>query len=351
MAEHTNNYPKLHNSTWPGVVGKGAPGAEPIIPLDTLLELTANADVDGVKYDGVDLWLADPHISIESSKDDVKRVADHIASYGLKIGSFVAPIWAGAGGGSAMGSAEERKRFVEQVKKACKIGQQMRALGIRPSGGVRIDSSCSVTDWEKDPVGNTKRIAETFREAGKVAEDHDEYLFAEGEICWGGMQSWRKNVNLLEEVGMPGVVGYQADMAHSMLFTLGYNSEGDRLLPKDYDWKDRSQLDAAYKKVADALRPWTYDFHVAQNDGTVFGSGDHEKTGRHVQATDPNGKLDVPKNAGYWLRDDSGDLTRKMRHICWDGCMFSNAVMTNQQTWNDVLATMIKVRDAHGWRE
>src|SRR6185295_4433404 len=70
MAQHTNNYPKLHNSTWPGVVGKGAPGAEPIIPLDTLLELTANAEVDGVKYDGVDLWLADPHISIESSKDD-----------------------------------------------------------------------------------------------------------------------------------------------------------------------------------------------------------------------------------------------------------------------------------------
>ena len=213
MAEHTNNYPKLHNSTWPGVVGKGAPGAEPIIPLDTLLELTANADVDGVKYDGVDLWLADPHISIESSKDDVKRVAGHIASYGLKIGSFVAPIWAGAGGGSAMGSKEERAKFVEAVRKACVIGQWMRDMGIRPTGGVRIDSSSGVTDWEKDPAGNTKLIAQTFREAGKVAQDHGEYLFAEGEICWGGMQSWRKNVNLLEEVGMPGVVGYQADMA------------------------------------------------------------------------------------------------------------------------------------------
>ncbi|HJT11129.1 MAG TPA: hypothetical protein VJ790_00850, partial [Dongiaceae bacterium] len=89
MAQHANNYPKLHNSTWPGVVGKGSAGAEPVIPLDTLLELTANAEVDGVKYDGVDLWLADPHISIESANDDVKRIADHIASYGLKVGSFV----------------------------------------------------------------------------------------------------------------------------------------------------------------------------------------------------------------------------------------------------------------------
>ena len=124
------------------------------------------------------------------------------------------------------------------------------------------------------------------------------------------MHSWRENVNLLEMVDMPGVVGYQADMAHSMLFTLGYNAEKDRLLPEGYDWKDRSQLDAAYKKVADALRPWTYDFHVAQNDGTVFGSGDHEKTGRHCQVDDPNGKLDIAKHAGYWLRDDKGNLTK-----------------------------------------
>ncbi len=134
-----NNYPKLHNATWPGVVGKGAPGAEPIIPLDRLLELTSKAEVDGVKFDGVDLWLADPHISIDSDKDQVKRVADHIASFGLQVGSFVAPIWAGAGGGSAMGAEEERKRFISQVRKAAAIGQQMRELGIRPSGGIRIE--------------------------------------------------------------------------------------------------------------------------------------------------------------------------------------------------------------------
>ena len=165
------------------------------------------------------------------------------------------------------------------------------------------------------------------------------------------MHSWREMVKLLETVDRPETVGYQADMAHSMLYTLGYNREEDRILPKEYDWKDRSKLDAAYKKVADALRPWTLDFHVAQNDGTVFGSGDHEKTGRHCQVKDPNGKLDIVKHAGYWLRDDRGNLTKKMRHICWDGCMFPNAVMEEQQTWNDILGAMVKVRDAHGWRE
>jgi sugar phosphate isomerase/epimerase len=168
MAER-NNYPKLHNAAWPGVVGKGTQGAEPIIPLDTLLELTANAEADRQKFDGIDLWLADPHISIDSDDDQIKRVADHIASYALKVGSFVAPIWAGAGGGSAMGPPDERKRFVSQVGKAAKIGKRMRELGVRPTGGIRIDSSTSVSEWDKDPKANTKLIAQTFREAAKAA--------------------------------------------------------------------------------------------------------------------------------------------------------------------------------------
>jgi hypothetical protein len=163
------------------------------------------------------------------------------------------------------------------------------------------------------------------------------------------MHSWRENVRLLETVGMPGVVGYQADMAHSMLFVLGANAEKDRILPKDFTWSDRAALDAAYKQVADALRPWTLDFHVAQNDGTVFGSGDHEKTGRHCLVTDPNGRLEITKHAGYWLRDDRGELTKVMRHICWDGCMFPNAKLEQAQTWNAILEKMVQVRDAHGW--
>jgi hypothetical protein len=101
--------------------------------------------------------------------------------------------------------------------------------------------------------------------------------------------------------------------------------------------------------VASVLRPWTIDFHVAQNDGTVFGSGSHDKTGRHCQATDPNGKLDIPKHAGYWLRDAGGELTKRCKHICWDGCMFPNAVLESPNTWNDILAAMLAVRDAHGW--
>jgi hypothetical protein len=248
-----------------------------------------------------------------------------------------------------MGDEAERGRFLTQVKKACQIGRKLRELGIRPTGIVRIDSAGSPAEWAKDPAGSTKRIAQTFREACTIAEDFGERLAAEGEICWAGMHSWRRNVELLEMVGRPQTLGFQADMAHTMLFTMGYNAPEDRLLPDNYDWSDPKLLAEAYKKMANALRPWTIDFHVAQNDGTVKGSGSHDKTGRHCQPTDPNGKLDIVRDAGAWMRDGAGQPTRAFGHICWDGCMFPNSVMLEQKTWNDVLRAMIAVRDAHGW--
>ena len=102
--------------------------------------------------------------------------------------------------------------------------------------------------------------------------------------------------------------------------------------------------------MTDALRPWTIDMHIAQNDATVHGTGSHDKTGRHCLANDPGGKLDIPHVAGFWLRDSDGKLTKAMDHVCWDGCMFPNDVMAKPETWNDILAAMVAVRDAHGWQ-
>jgi hypothetical protein len=31
--------------------------------------------------------------------------------------------------------------------------------------------------------------------------------------------------------------------------------------------------------------------------------------------------------------------------------MFPNAVMESQKTWDSILGAMLKVREAHGWRE
>src|SRR5438132_8399204 len=151
---HTNNYPRLHNAAWPGVVGKGSPGAEPAIALDTMLDLTAHAQVDGVKFDGVDLFLFAPHVDIDSTDDDLKRLADKVRSRNLVIGSVVAPVWPPTGGGSAMGGADDRKKFLDQVRKGCRIAKRLRELGVRPYGVVRLDSACGPDVCLKDPEEN-----------------------------------------------------------------------------------------------------------------------------------------------------------------------------------------------------
>lgn len=329
---------------WPGLVGKEPGTDHPPISLDRMLELTAGASVNGQRFDGIDYFLFHPHTDPDASDDELKAIADKIAGHGFTVGSLVAPVWPGTVGDSAMGDAEARKKFVLAVEKACRIARVFNEHGVRKYGVIRIDSATGPTEWAKDPKAGTKKIAETFREAAKVAEAHGERLAAEGEICWAGMHSWRDMVDLLEAVDMPKTVGFQADMAHTYLYLLGYNAEQHALLKPGYG---EDEFWAAYKQMTDALRPWTIDFHIAQNDGSVHGTGSHDKTGRHCLADDPNGKLDIVKCAGYWLH---GAQERGIQHICWDGCMFPNDVLETQQTWNTILDVMIKVRDAHGWK-
>jgi len=343
-----NTYPKLHNATWPGVVGKGSADGEPFIGLDTMIELTANANVNGVKFDGIDVFLFAPHVDIDSTDDDLKKLADKVRAKNLVVGSVVAPVWGGTGGGSAMGGDADRANFLMQVRKGCGIAKRLRELGVRPYGVVRIDSAGSPADWAKDPEANQKRTAETFRQACDIAADHGERLAAEGEICWAGMHSWKRMVQLLELTDRPGVLGFQADMAHTLLYTLGYNAAEDRIVPEGFNWEPAA-LDKALATLTAALRPWTIDFHIAQNDATVKGSGSHDKTGRHCPPDDPNGKLNIPHHAGFWMRDSYGNLTKKFKHVCWDGCMFPNEMMMKPETWNKILASMIAVREAHGW--
>jgi hypothetical protein len=224
----------------------------------------------------------------------------------------------------------------------------MREIGIRPTGGIRIDSSTGVEAWDKDPKAARGRSPRPSRKrprsprttASSSSPRRDllgrhAFLARDGEAAGDGRR--------------PGVVGYQADMAHSMLYTLGYNREQDRLLPKDYDWQDRSELDTATKGGGRAA-PWTLDFHVAQNDGTVFGSGDHEKTGRHCQVTDPNGKLDWSSTPAIGCATETATSPKRCANLL-GRLHVPQRRHGEQETWNDVLGAMVKVREAHGWRE
>ena len=167
-----------------------------------------------------------------------------------------------------------------------------------------------------DPDGNTKKIAKTFRTAlRKIAEGFGEKLAAEGEICWAGMHSWRHNVELLELVDRPKTLGFQADMAHTMLFTMGYNAPEHSLLPPGFNWSETKMLADAYRMMADALRPWTTDLHIAQNDGDVKGAGSHDRDGQAL----PLSSIRAAKrstscaDAGAWMRGEDGQPTRAFR--------------------------------------
>jgi len=215
----SHSAPKLHNAMWPGLVGKGTdPGQEPPISLDRMLQLTAAAEVDGQKFDGIDYFLFLPHTNPEASDSEINAIADKIASYGFSVGSLVAPVWPGTVGDSAMGDAAAREKFLSAVRMACRIANLFEKHGVRKYVVIRIDSAeFGVGKWRENPQANTKKIAETFREAATIAKDHGQRLAAEGEICWAGMHSWKDMLDLLEEVGMPETIGFQADLAPTYL--------------------------------------------------------------------------------------------------------------------------------------
>ncbi|MEX2529510.1 MAG: TIM barrel protein [Gemmatimonadota bacterium] len=307
-----------------------------------MIDMTAGTEVGGTRFDGIDLNVMAPHLDIDADEAETRKFADMVAQKGLKIGSVGAPVWPDAGGGSAMGSAEERARFLDAVRKTCEYARVLNDHGVRQYGIIRIDSAASPMDWADDPAGNTTRVAKTFREAADIAADCGERLAAEGEICWAGMHSWRHMLDLLEETDRPDTLGFQADLSHTYLYLLGYNAPDHALLLKEYS---EEEFWEAYEELTDKLGPWTIDFHVAQSDGTVFGSGAHDKTGRHCPPDDPAGKLDVVRCARHWLLDENGQIRNNIKHMCWDGCMFPNRTLESADTWESVLTLLKEVRD------
>src|SRR5215213_6081455 len=90
MPQQQNTFPKLHNAAWPGLVGKG-PDSEPPIDLDTMISLTASATANGQKFDGMDLFLFDPHVSIDADDDAIERFLEFFFARILPLGTVAVP--------------------------------------------------------------------------------------------------------------------------------------------------------------------------------------------------------------------------------------------------------------------
>ncbi|MEZ6147636.1 MAG: hypothetical protein R3B91_19865 [Planctomycetaceae bacterium] len=148
-------------------------------------------------------------------------------------------------------------------------------------------------------------------------------------------------VNLLEAVDRPETVGFQADLAHTYLYLLGYNAPEHALLQKGYS---DEEFWAAYKTMTDALRPWTIGLPCRSERRRRPRHGLARQDGQHCPADDPNGKPDIvnaPATGSTGPRTEVSS-TSAGTAAC------SNDMLETPATWNTILDTMIKVR-AHGW--
>jgi len=294
----------------------------------------------------VDLFLSLPHTDIDSSDDDLKKLAENLASKRVAGGSLVAPVWPPTGAGSPWAT-----RPNEGVSDASEEGVQNRAQAARSeSPAVRNRThrfGGGRRDWPKtrrgiqeicgDVLGSLQDRRRFWRRLRRRRNllGRDAQLAAQRRVV-GARQP-------AEDLGIPG--GHGAH--HASLPWI--QRSGRRAASGELDWSQSDKLAAAYRKMAGRAASLDHRLSRAQNDGTVKGSGAHDKTGRSLPAWRSQGKLDIVRDAGAWMRGDDGQSTRAFQHICWDGCMFPNAVMTDPKTWNDVLRVMVQVRDAHGW--
>ena len=149
-----HNYPKLHNAMWPGLVGKGARRrAAHRSRHDARSHRRRGGGRREVRRRRP-LPLRPARQTSTRRDDDLKRLADKIASRNLVVGSVVAPVWPPTGGGSAMGSddgAQELRRPRCTRRAASPRSSANSASG--QYGVVRIDSAGGPSDWAQGSRG------------------------------------------------------------------------------------------------------------------------------------------------------------------------------------------------------
>ena len=157
-----------------------------------------------MKFDGVDLFLFDPHVSIDSTDDDLKQLADKIA-----------PAQSRRRLARRAGLAADRRRLGDGQRRGAQGVRHAGAQGLRDRQEAERDSASASTASSASTRRPARRTGRRIRPATRrrsprrsarradVAEGYGERLAAEGEICWGGMHSVKRNVELLELVGPP----------------------------------------------------------------------------------------------------------------------------------------------------
>ena len=269
-----NNWPKLHNAMWPGVVGKGAGFRTAHQPRrDARHDRRGRGRRRQIRRRrSLPRRSAHQHRFQRRRHQAARRQGRRQKSrHRLDGGAGMAAGRRRLGDGQRGRAQALRRRMVE---KACRIGKKLRELGVRPYGVVRIDSATGVHDWAADPAGNTKLIAQTFSEACDVAEELWRAPRRRGRDLLG-RHAWleehgrsARDGRTAQDARLPGRHG-----AHAALYARLQRARGAHPARRISTGTNTEVFHAALKQLTDALRPWTIDFHVAQNDATVKGSG------------------------------------------------------------------------------
>ena len=166
MTDATHNKPALHNAAWPGVVGKGGGRRAADRPRhDARPDRRGRGRRRQVRRRRpVPVRPARQHRRDRRRAEAAGRQGPSRRAW--SIGSVVAPVWPPTGGGSAMDEGEERQEVPRAGPQGLPDRQTAPRAG-RPPLRRRPDRlGGEPGDWAKDPEGNTKKIAETFKQAG-----------------------------------------------------------------------------------------------------------------------------------------------------------------------------------------
>ena len=216
---------------WPGLVGKGGPDAEPPIDLDTMLDLTADGDGRRrqvrrrrpVPVRSARQHRLDRRRPEAAGRQDRARKASSSARSSRRSGRRPAAArrWA---------SDEERKQFLD----AGAQGAADRPGSCASSASASTASSASTRrrarrDWAEGSRRATRRRSP--RRSGRpatsprtTASGSPPKARSAGAACTAG--SGTSSCSRWSD--RPKTLGFQADMAHTLLFTLGYNAPEDR---------------------------------------------------------------------------------------------------------------------------
>ena len=304
------------------------PDSEPPIDLDTMLDLTAQRvgrRRQVRRRRSVSVRSARQH-RLDRRRAEAARRPDPRAT-ALVVGSLVAPVWPPTGGGSAMGDDDERQQFVDAGPEGLRDRQEAARhrhphVRRRPDrlrrepGGVGEGSRTATR--RRSPRPSARRATSPKSSASGSPPK----ARSAGAACTAGSGI----VELLELVDRPKTLGFQADMAHTLLFTLGYNAPEDRLLPEDFDWTSADALDEALQDD-DATRCGR-GRSISTSRRTTRPSRDPARTTRPAVTacrTIRTASWTSPATPASGCATTTAQPTRAFQHICWDGCMFPNA--------------------------